>query len=755
MIKNRVFIAEKPELGRAIAEALISSTNDRKIDNKTHIIIGNNIITWAFGHIMKLADPEMYDKKYEKWIIQDLPFNISYPFKRIPLEYSKTQLNLILKLINDNNTTEIIHCGDADEEGQILIDEILYYSRTQKPILRCLINDITPKAILKSITEMKSNSHFKGLSESGFARSEADWIVGLNLTRLYSLLNYQNGGKKGVISVGRVQTPILALIVNRDLENKNHVSQLYYAINGEFKINNEIIKLPLKVDDKIEDENLANKIKAEIENQQANLKLTINQKLEYPPLPYNLLNLQAEANKLFGFSAKKTLEITQELREKYKAISYNRSDCEYLPENIYNEAPLILEAIKNNFNSEEIGQANVNLKIKSKAFDDSKLSAHYGIIPTQAKFDINKLKNEQKLIYTLITQRFLMQFYEPCKYDSYNLEIHIKDYIFSSTFRNDTELGFKKYFKINKDDNEDDNFEKSFLNNIKNNDLALCQKINIKPEKTKPKPFYTMTTLLKDLNNVAKYVKDERIKKLLIEKDKDKKGESGGIGTPATRSSHIETLIERGYIVVSNSGKKQIVNATELGVNLITNLPTNLTNPDMTALWFESQKEIQEGKLSRKDFLTSIENFTKNIIDNEINSNKRFSSSDNVKNADEKIECPKCKKGFLREINGKFGKFFSCSEYSNGCDFKAKSINGKPELEKKSNIETSYKCPKCNANLIKRESKNEKNKYWYGCSEWKNGCNFMCPEKNNEPDFSSNSNTKKNNTNTQKIYNKR
>ncbi len=721
----KLFIAEKPELGRAIAEGI-----DGKAENyKTHIVKNNNIITWAFGHIMKLAEPEIYDEKYKKWNIQALPLDIKFPFKRIPIASSESQLKLIIKLINDNKVKEIIHCGDADEEGQILIDEILYYSGTKKPILRCLINDITPKAIKKSINEMKPNSEFNGLSESGFARSEADWIVGLNLTRLYSILNNNK-----LISVGRVQTPILALIVNRDLENKNHISKPYFVINGEFDINNEIIKIPLKVEEKIEDEEIAKKIKTETENQNVNLKLKINQKLEYPPLPYNLLNLQAEASKLYGFSAKKTLDITQNLREKHKAISYNRSDCEYLPENIYNEAPQIIELIKNNFN-DDIGQNNVNLNIKSKAFDDTKLSAHYGIIPTQSKIDINKLSKDEKLIYTLITQRFLMQFYEPCKYDSYNLEINIKDYVFSTTLRVDTELGFKEYF--NKNEKE----EIGFLKNIKDNDIAKCQNIEIKAEKTKPKPFYTMTTLLKDLNQVSKYVKDEKIKKLLIEKDKDKKGENGGIGTPATRSNHIETLINRGYIVVSKD-KKQVVNATELGINLIQNLDPILTNPDMTALWFESQKEIQEGKLKRSDFLNSINDFILKIIDNEKSLNKKIVSNEEK----EKITCPKCQKGFLREINGKFGKFFSCSEYSNGCDFKAKSVNGKPELENKStNLNTSFKCPQCNqGNLIKRESKNEKNKFWYGCSEWKNGCKFMCSELNGEPNLNAKNNFQNN-----------
>ncbi len=228
----RLFIAEKPELGRSIAEA-IQGTQENK---QGYIIKGDSIITWAFGHILKLAEPETYNQAYEKWNLNALPLNLPYPFRRIPIHNAQSQLKTIIGLINKNEVAEIIHCGDADEEGQILIDEILEYAKTNKPILRCLINDITPKAIQKAISCMQSNSNFKGLSESGFARSEADFIVGLNATRLYTLLNQRNGGQ-GVVSVGRVQTPILALIVNRELENKNHKSLEYFSIfRGAFII---------------------------------------------------------------------------------------------------------------------------------------------------------------------------------------------------------------------------------------------------------------------------------------------------------------------------------------------------------------------------------------------------------------------------------------------------------------------------------------------------------------------------------------
>ena len=225
------------------------------------------------------GEPETYNPAYEKWNLNALPLNLPYPFRRIPIPNAQSQLKTIIGLINKNEVTEIIHCGDADEEGQILIDEILEYAKTNKPILRCLINDITPKAIQKAMSSMQSNSNFKGLSESGFARSEADFIVGLNATRLYTLLNQRNGGQ-GVVSVGRVQTPILALIVNRELENKNHKSLEYFSINGDFCIQDSMIKAPLKLEkeERITEESQALNIKKLCEEQEASLTITKEEK---------------------------------------------------------------------------------------------------------------------------------------------------------------------------------------------------------------------------------------------------------------------------------------------------------------------------------------------------------------------------------------------------------------------------------------------------------------------------------------------
>ncbi|HEG8385038.1 DNA topoisomerase 3 [Campylobacter jejuni] len=672
----RLFIAEKPELGRAIAEGLDGNYKS----GEGYIQKGDNIVTWAFGHILELAKPEEYDEKYKLWKLEDLPLPIK-EFKYLPKKESKKQLKIICDLIHSDKITSIVNCGDADDEGQILVDEIIQYSKTSKPVFRVLINDLTPKAVKEEIAKIKPNADFKGMSERGFARSQADWIVGINLTRAYTIMARKNG-YEGVLSVGRVQTPILSLIVNRDKEFENFKSIDYYSLLGDFNINNNTIKARLKTEDKILDENLAKEIKESCENQNAKINLKIENKKEYPPLPYNLLVLQAECAKLFGFSPDKTLEITQNLREKHKAITYNRSDCQYLPETMFEQAPNILNIIKENLNSNDEIQALIassDLTIKSKAFNDANISAHYGIIPTQNKIS-SQLTQDELVVYNLIAKRFIIQFFHPREYQTTTINLEVNQRIFTATQNKTTKSGFRSLWQNIDSEEEQENNENDIndLSILKNGDIAKCSLIQIEKKQTKPRPYYTMTTLLKDLNSVAKYVSDERIKKLLIEKDKDKKGESGGIGTPATRSNHIKTLIEREYIEVSKD-KKQIIKSTKKGRDLIKLSPKSLITPDMTALWFEQQKMIEISELRREQFLEEI---TKEVISEiqRIDKNQEFKILDNENKP--KIQCPQCNKGFLQRIKSKNGNswWWGCSEFKQGCKAMYYDDNGKPKI---------------------------------------------------------------------------
>ncbi|EDP7224530.1 DNA topoisomerase III [Campylobacter jejuni] len=724
----RLFIAEKPELGRAIAEGLDGNYKS----GEGYIQKGDNIVTWAFGHILELAKPEEYDEKYKLWKLEDLPLPIK-EFKYLPKKESKKQLKIICDLIHSDKITSIVNCGDADDEGQILVDEIVQYSKTSKPVFRVLINDLTPKAVKEEIAKIKPNADFKGMSERGFARSQADWIVGINLTRAYTIMARKNG-YEGVLSVGRVQTPILALIVNRDKEFENFKSIDYFSLLGDFNINNNTIKARLKTEDKILDENLAKEIKKSCENQNAKINLKIENKKEYPPLPYNLLVLQAECAKLFGFSPDKTLEITQNLREKHKAITYNRSDCQYLPETMFEQAPNILNIIKENLNSNDEIQALIassDLTIKSKAFNDANISAHYGIIPTQNKIS-SQLTQDELVVYNLIAKRFIIQFFHPREYQTSTINLEVNQRIFTATQNKTTKSGFRSLWQNVDSEEEQENNENDIndLSILKNGDIAKCSLIQIEKKQTKPRPYYTMTTLLKDLNSVAKYVSDERIKKLLMEKDKDKKGESGGIGTPATRSNHIKTLIEREYIEVSKD-KKQIIKSTKKGRDLIKLSPKSLITPDMTALWFEQQKMIEISELRREQFLEEI---TKEVISEiqRIDKNQEFKILDNENKP--KIQCPQCNKGFLTKRKGKYGNFWGCSEYMEGCKAIYPDNKGTPNFEtKQASNDTTHKCPQCNKGFLQRIKSKNGNSWWWGCSEFKQGCKAMYYDDNGKP----------------------
>ena len=721
----RLFIAEKPELARAIAKGIDGS--ESKKDG--YIQKGNEIISWAFGHILELKEPDEYNESYKKWKMNDLPLNVKFIYK--PKATSRKQLKILQDLINRSDVNEIVHCGDADEEGQILIDEIITYSKTNKPVKRMLINDISEKAIRKELGNIKDNREFKSISECGFARSYADYIVGMNMTRAYTLANRN----RGVLSVGRVQTPILALIYNREQENENFKSLEYYNLEAIFMEAKDIV-FTLEFEEKITDKREIESLAFSLREKPFKLSIKKEDKTEAPPLAYNLLNLQSEASKLFGFSAKKTLDITQKLREEFGAITYNRSDCQYLPESVFDERYELLECLKHNFGN-EFKYDLLDMETKSKVFDDSKLSAHYGIIPTQAKLDMSRLNQDQKAIYRLIAQRFLLQFATKREYESINLQAVNGDYTFSKTLNFTQKEGFRDFLGKKDDDNQDES-DKSLREVIKNLENRLFDEVHIENMSitthiTKPPAKYSVTTLLKDLNQVSKYVKDERIKKLLREKDKDKKGESGGIGTPATRAEMIETLQKRDFIKVS-SDKKQNISVTQKGKAFVESLSPMFKNLDMTALWFEMQKDIMEGKLTKNDFLNEVQ---KNINE-EIKKIKEGAGK--MASNEEVIKCPSCNNGELRRINGKNGFFWGCSAYQEGCRTTFPDLNGKPDFEAKSKKAsgetTDFACPECKkGKLIRRESKNKQGVFWYGCSEFRNGCKYNCGEKDGKPDF--------------------
>lgn len=657
----RLFIAEKPDL----AKAIMSGMEGEKHSMGGYYVKGNDIITYAFGHLLELCEPQDYDAKYKDWIFADLPFNIDkFKYKPKADKGAKDQLSLICSLIEDSRVKEIVNCGDADEEGQILIDEILNHAKNKKPVSRLVLQDLTVKGVKKALGAIKSNDDFKGISESGFARSQADWLVGLNLTRAFTL-QARNKGAKGVLSVGRVQTPILALVVTRDLEHEGHEASYYYTINADFRTHDDLINLNLKTKEPITQNAEAEKIVAFCKDKEGFLDVKHTNESTKQPLPFNLLDLQAAAATKFKFNPDKTLKITQSLREEHKLISYNRSDCSYLPENLHSEAPDILKAIAATVSDFANFSKDADPSIKSHAFNDKFITAHYGIIPTSVSVDESKLSADELKIYKLIALNFLAQFYPQKTFKKTVVSVNLGEYEFSTSSSKTTNKGWELLFS----DAEEEKEDIFVLDNLESGN-STCISVQSEKKKTKPKPYYTMATLLKDLASVSKYVEDETIKALLKAKDRGKKGENGGIGTPATRSEHIKNLLKREYIVI----KDKNVLSTPKGREFINKLPNSLTKPEITAMWWQAGQDILEGNLSREVFLKTVLDFIKDQLEDLKKDGFEIKAASML---DKSYPC-ECG-GFLQRRKSKEGKFFwGCSEWKNGCKNTMSDKAGKP-----------------------------------------------------------------------------
>ena len=599
----KLIIAEKPELARAIAEAIPGTKNKKD----GYIEVGEYCVTWAAGHLLKLYDPQDYDEKYKKWDLSDLPINFENWKKKIIDGKGKLVSN-IKKLIKDAD--EVINAGDPDDEGQLLIDEIIQYLNYKGKVSRILINDNNTESIKKAFTKIESNEKYKSLGVAAEARSIADLLVGVNLTRFFTL--YNNTGN------------VLAMVVNRDNEIKNHIKEKYYELFLNTNIDNNDISLKYKQDkdtEKILDKSILENIISKLDNKSGKLEVSKKVIEESTPLPFNLANLQIEANKKYGYSAQKTQDITQSLREKHKAITYNRSDCEYLSEEHFKEAPKLLPIVIKNLE--------VNIKVnyseenKSRAFNNKNITAHHGIIPT-LNGDISSFNKEEKNIYELIAKRYVIQFMTKKKVEKTEGILNVEDNIFKGTSSKTLDKGYSVIYSEDKEESD----EITGLSNIKEGIYNIETKkedYKIEERESQPKKAYTEATLLKDMTSISKYVKNPKIKEILLKKDKDKKGESGSIGTPATRASIIEGLFKKGYL--EYQGKN--IKSTALAIEYLKTLPEELKAADMTALWYVIQEDIKDGKVGKEalikyvlDDINRIISMDHKKIDNSFSTNK-------------------------------------------------------------------------------------------------------------------------------------
>lgn len=626
----RLFIAEKPDL----AKAVVSGIGGHFEKKDGYFESTNDIVTWCYGHLLELKSPEDFDPSYKAWTMESLPLKL-YPVQLQPKDTAKKQTKTVLDLIK--KADEIVHTGDPDDEGQLLVDELLIYANNKKPVKRLLINDLEDNAVKESLKNMRSNSDFQGLYKKALARSVADAIYGISLTRACTIKANQRGT---VFSVGRVQTPVLGLITKRYLDFKEHKKSFYYVLKSKFNDSFEAtysVKDDAPVDDKkrIINQDYLKEIQTKISGKHGSITdIRRESKETTAPLPYNLAKLQQDMSNKYGYTAAKTLEITQELREKYKAITYNRSDCSYLSSEQFEQSPRILKNVIGYFGN----NLSFNENQKTSAFDDSKITAHTAIIPTESRVNIDSLTQEQKNVYRAVCERFLVQFLPTKKFDVITATVSIENEIFKLKAQNLTDKGFTVLLSETEEtENEENEVSSNFseLEKLSKNDSVICSSANVEAKETKPKPLFTEASLLSALVRVADFVEDPKIKALLKSKDKDKKDEHGGIGTPATRHTFTEILKKRGFIELS--GKNLI--PTSLGIDYYNSLPQKVLLPDLTALMFEQQELIEKNELSVDDFVNNIYLDIETIL----NDIKTSGLSEIKKVSDLDYQCPFCK----------------------------------------------------------------------------------------------------------------
>ena len=605
----KLYIAEKPSLARAIVEVLPKPHKK----NDGYIEAGNgDVVTWCIGHLLEQAPPEDYDVKYKKWLVEHLPI-IPEQWQLKPKAQTRKQLTVIKRLIKQAKT--VVNAGDADREGQILVDEAISYCGASKSkidnALRCLISDMNFAAVKKSVNNLKPNKDYLPLAVSALARARADWLYGLNMTRLCTLQG-QKSGYQGVLSIGRVQTPILGLVVNRDLEIEHFVSKPFYEVIADITTTqgekyqgkwqpSKACEPYMDEDNRVISKKLALTVISRINNQPGTItKVTQHKKQQAAPLPFSLSSLQIAAANAFAMNAKQVLDTCQQLYEKHKLITYPRSDCQYLPTEHLNDVTAVTHAISQVSDKLATMLEHADLTKKSRAWNNQKVSAHHAIIPTAKNKATGVLSSTEEKIYELVARQYIAQFYPNFEYSDKQIDTVIAGGLFTSKQKDVIHQGWKTLFPTKNKTNAE--FSTLTLPNVKVDDSVQCNQGNLVEKNTSPPKPFTDATLLSALTGIARFVTDAEIKKALRETD--------GLGTEATRAGIIELLFKRQFL--TRNGKE--IRATEIGRQLITSLPQQISQPDMTALWESQLESISKQSLNYQSFIAGVEHNLQQLI---------------------------------------------------------------------------------------------------------------------------------------------
>ena len=652
-MKKILVLAEKPSVGRDIARVL----NCNK--EKNGYIEGNKyIVTWALGHLVTLADPESYGEKYKSWKMEDLPI-LPPKLKTVVIKKTSKQFNTVKAQLNREDVSEIVIATDAGREGELVARWIIEKAHAKKPIKRLWISSSTDKAIKEGFEKLKDGRQYNNLYHSAIARAEADWLVGINGTRaLTTKYNAQ-------LSCGRVQTPTLGMILKREEEIRKFVPKEYYSIeistkkgSSNFKMNwvDKNNSTTSFNEEKIE--NIAKKL----DNKE--IKITDVKKVDkkrYSKPLYDLTELQRDANKRFGFSAKETLSIMQKLYEHHKVLTYPRTDSRYLTTDIVDTLKDRIKAVNVSDYSKVCNKLlKTNIKGNKSFVDNSKVSDHHAIIPTEERVFLGDLSDKERKIYDLVVKRFLSVLCPPFEYVETTITGECENEKFRVKGNKVVNLGFTEAYG---DDEEET------LNSIPEillNDILKIEEVKVRSGKTNPPPYLNEGTLLTEM-------------------------EKNNLGTVATRADIIEKLFNS-FLVEKKNNKE--IHITSKGRQLLDLAPEKLKTPSLTAEWETKLTNISHGKDNKNTFIEEIREYTKEIVKEINRSDSKFKHDNLTKN-----KCPNCGK-FMLEVNGKKGKMLVCED---------RECNTRKTV---SQI-TNSRCPNCHKKL---ELRGEGENKMFACS---------------------------------------
>ncbi len=599
----RLIIAEKPSLGRAIADVLKKPL--KKHEGYIEAASGD-VVTWCIGHLLEQEEPDAYDPAYKKWMLEHLPI-VPQQWQLRPRKGGRAQLGVIRKLLKRADV--IVHAGDPDREGQLLVDEVLDYLKLsqvrRQSIKRLLVSDLNPAAVKKALERMRSNQEYVPLAVSALARSRADWLYGMNLTRACTLMG-RKAGYNGLLSVGRVQTPILGLVARRDTEIESFQPKPFFEVlavlfdqqEAFFKVKwqpSEACRPWMDEEGRVLDKRLAQNVADRIKNKPGTVtKAEDKQGKELPPLPYSLSALQIDAAKSLRLDAKGVLDICQRLYER-KLITYPRSDCRYLPVEHHREAPEVLATIRHNRHTLSQAVDGALPERKGRAWNDKKVDAHHAIIPTSKRADLERMSETDRKIYELIARQYLIQFYPDFTFRKRQVEVEIEKGLFKASSKETLNEGWKAVTGMPKKEQNASEESIGSIPDLKKGDVLDCRSAELLEKMTQPPKPFNDATLLSAMTGIARFVKDPAVRKVLRETD--------GLGTEATRASIIELLFNRQFLI----RKGRNIHATPTGRALIDALPEKVSTPDMTARWESSLNSIVERQGSYGSFMGNLD----------------------------------------------------------------------------------------------------------------------------------------------------